>query len=301
MLGLVDVRTDPGVLVGRHDFPVGAGGVRGVFVLESAVGDPVVLAELEGPRASSMCGWWISRRSPRFLCAPKIAGPSTYAVVEGLLVESWETDFPPEALSAPTRTGRMFRLSAAGRWAEVDSFRCLGRPLAEIAKDAPRGEIRRWQRDSIHRYARVARHQSEAFEDERATELLRDAVTVDACDAQPWRLLGRLEYQAGRMDRAVPALAAAAALDSREPATLVDLADALVALDAGTVAGKEAFSTARTVLNRPAATRDLASSAPSPKVLARDLYRAYLDRTETAAARHFTTRRRVEGQLAVLP
>lgn len=301
MLGLVDVRADPGVLLGRHDFAFGPVQVGKVAVLETATGDPVVLAELSGPREASMCGWWISPRGPRFLCAPKITGPSKYEVIEGLLVESWQTDFPPPSLSAPTRTGRMFRLSPSGRWSEIDSFRCLGRPLRDVAAETHRGGIRRWQRDSIRRFARVARHQSDAFEDERATNILRDAVAVDACDAEPWRLLGRLEYQAGRAERAVPALAAAVALDSREPAALVDLADALVALDPETPEGEEALATALELLARPASTRDLAQSATAPDELARGLYRSYLDQTEAVAARHVTTRRRVEGQLQALP
>lgn len=300
MLALIDVRQSPGVLVGRHDFPVGPVQIDQAFLMETTAGEPTVLAALDAPKESSTCGWWISARRPRFLCAPKVAGPSEYDVVEGLLVESWQTDFPPPSLAEPTRTGRIVSLTSAGRWAEVDSFRCLGRPLLDVAAEAPRGGIRRWQRDSTRRLIRVAHHQSKAFDDERAVGLLRDAITIDACDAEPWRLLGRLEYQAGDTTAAVPVLAAAVALDSRDPAPLVDLADALVGLDAGTSEGAEAFDVAVEVLARPATTRGLVQAPTGPKALARGLYRAYLEATEPVAARHRTRRRRVEGQLQVL-
>lgn len=300
MLALIDVRQSPGVLVGRHDFPVGPVQVDGAFLIETTGGEPTVLATLDAPKESSTCGWWIAARRPRFLCAPKVAGHSEYDVVEGLLVESWQTDFPPSSLAEPTRTGRMVRLSSAGRWAEVDSFRCLGRPLLEVAAEARRGGVRRWQRDSIRRLSRVAHHQSEVFDDERAVALLRDAIAIDACDAQPWRLLGRLEYEAGHTVAAVPALAAAVALDSRDPAPLVDLADALVGLDASTPEGAEAFDVAVEVLARPALTRGLVQAPTGPKALARGLYGTYLEATESVATRHHSRRRRVESQLQVL-
>lgn len=300
LFGLVDVRANPGVLVGRHDFPVGDVQIGAPLSLETTTRQPVLLAELAAPSESSTCGWWISPQRPRFLCAPKVARASIHSVVDGLLVESWETEFPPLSVAPPTRTGRMVRLSPAGRWAEIDSFRCLGKPLAEATAEATRGGVRRWQRDSIRRLTRVARHRSETFDDERASSLLRDAIAIDSCDADPWRLLGRLEYQAGRTAVAVPALAAAVALDSRDPASLVDLADALVALDVGSEEGREAFSAAQEMLARPPSTRTLVEAPVGPKALARGLYETYLEQTDATAARHHSRRRRVEGQLEVL-
>ena len=194
----------------------------------------------------------------------------------------------------------MFRLSSAGRWAEVDSFRCLGRPLPDALEEAGRHGVRRWQRDTVRRLTRVAVHESGTFDDERATRLLRDAVLVDACDAEPWRLLGRLEFQAGRTADAAPALAAAVALDSHDPAPVVDLADALVGLDVSTPAGAEAFGLTRELLARPLAMRSLVGGASSPKILARDLYQSYLERTQPSAAQHHSRRRRVEAQLDLL-
>ena len=300
LLALVDVTQKPGVLLGRHDFVSGPMTARKALVVHTMRGEPAILAELDGEKESMTCGWWLAEKRPRFLCAPKIAGESRYETYRDELVESWETEFPPAGLAEPTRTGRMLRLSPAGRWTEVDSFRCLGRPLAESLEEAGRHRLRRWQRDTVRRLSRVALHESRAFADERASRLLRDAVIVDACDAEPWRLLGRLEFQAGRMASAAPPLAAAVALDSHNPAPLVDLADALVALDVSTQGGAEAWALTCQLLARPPATRALVDGVTGPKVLARDLYKSYLERTEETAVRHHSRRRRVEGQLQVL-
>ncbi len=300
MLALVDVTQESGVLLGRHDFASGPMEVRHAMVVSTVEGEPAVLAELVGPEESSTCGWWLAARRPRFLCAPKVGGPSRYEAYGDLLVESWQTDFPPPALSEPTRTGRMVRLSPRGRWAEVDSFRCLGRPLSDVRSEAGRGGVRRWQRDSVRRLSRVALHQSRTFDDERASGLLRDAIAIDACDAEPWRLLGRLDFQAGRTATAAPALAAAVALDSHDAAPLVDLADALIGLNTATESGQAAWRATLDVLARPLATRSLVAAPTSPKALARGLYESYLERTEETAGRHHSRRRRVHQQLEVL-
>ena len=301
LLGLVDVRVAPGVLIGRHDFTLGPMALTDAFVLRTSTGEPAILAALDGVDGASACGWWLSARHPRFLCAPKVARDSDFDQVGGVLLESWETDFPPPPLAEPTRTGRMIRLTPAGRWAEIDGFRCLGRPLAEVVEEAGSRGVRRWQRDMVGRLVRVARHQSDTFHDERAEALLEDAIAVDACDAGPWRLLGRLRFQSGQTESATPALAAAVALDSHEAAPLVDLADAVVGLDVSTPAGTEAWDTTRVLLARSSATRRLAEGAPGPKALARSLYLAYLERTAESADRHRTRRRRVEQQLQLLP
>jgi len=300
LLALVDVTRDPAVLIGRHDFVARPQRIRGSFVLRTSAGELVLLAELHGAEGTSACGWWLGRDRPRFLCAPKVGRASRYEARRGLLVESWQTDFPPAALSPPTRTGRMVRLSADGGWTEVDSFRCLGRPLAEAIDQAGARGMRRWQHDSVARLLRAARSQSRRFDDERAATLLRDAIATDSCAAEPWRLLGRLRFQSGRNVLATPPLAAAVALDSHDPAPLVDLADALVGLDVSTRAGREAFAVTLLLLERSRATRHLAGGVANPKALARALYRAYLQRTADRAVLHRSRRRRVERQLEVL-
>lgn len=300
MLALVDVTTEPGRLIGRHDFAGGPVEAGDALALEAATGEPIVLVALRSAVESSTCGWWIRAGRPRFLCAPRIRGPSRHRAVGDALIESWSTDYPPEPLASPTVTGRMLRLTPAGRWSEVDSFRCLGRPLDDVLVEAGRIGVRRWQRDSIRRLTRVARHQSRTFADDRAVGLLRDAIAIDACDAIPWRLLGRLEFQRGNSEVAAATLAIAVSLDSHEPATLVDLADALVGLDVTTPEGREALALVGRGLERSASTRSLRAPGAGPKQLARALYESYLDRTADAPERHRSRRRRVERQLQVL-
>lgn len=300
LFGVVDVRTDPGQLVGRHDFSSSSASADTVLSLRSASGDLVLLARLDLSGEAAACGWWLVPGRPQFVCAPRIDGTSTLAASRGDLIESWASRYPPPSVADPGRTGRVLQLSPVGRWSEIDGFRCLVRPLADVLTETRVGRIRRWQRDTVRRLTRVALHQSRTFEDDRAAGLLRDALEVDACDAEPWRLLGRLQFQRGQYDDATPALAMAVGLRSRDPAPLVDLADALVEVDAATAAGERAWAQTKEILARPTSTRALAAGAGGPTSLAARLYRAYLERTETSAERHRATRRRVEQQLSGL-
>ncbi len=301
LLALVDVRRDPGTFLGRHDF-IGVGvGLGRAFALATERGDAVVLAEMEEGQGVRACGWWLPAGSPRFLCAPKVVGPSRYDTVGALLVESWPADFPPMPEGRIPLTGRMFRLSPTGRWSEVEGFRCLGLRLEEAVAEAGGVGLRRWQRDGVARRVRVALRESRAFDDEQAIELLRDAIVIDSCAAEPWRLLGRLEFQAGRNGRAVPALATAVSLASHEDAPLVDLADALAAIDIDGPEAREALMAARELLARSRRNQPLVLNVSTTRQLARVLYHTYLERTADAPDRHRSRRRRVQRQLAELP
>jgi cytochrome c-type biogenesis protein CcmH/NrfG len=138
---------------------------------------------------------------------------------------------------------------------------------------------------------------SEELHTDRGVALLRDALAVDACEVETWRLLGRLEVEAGHTASAVPQLAVAVALSPREAAPLVDLADALLVLDAATPADQTAFAAARDLLADRRPTKTLVSGAHGPRDLARALYAAYLERTATDADRHRSRRRRVQQEI----
>jgi hypothetical protein len=299
-LVLVDVSHAPAVLVGRHDFDARVSVLSGVFTLRSDSGEPIVLAELTGPGATTACGWLLAPSRPRFLCAPKLSGPSRFDVRQGELLETWEATFPPAELVPSARSGRVLRFSTTAGWNEADGFRCLAAPLDEAILGAGSGALRRWQYDSVRRLARAARRASDTLDNEEAERLLREAIAADACDPEPWRLLGRLQFQRGNAAEGAPALAVAVALASHDAPPLVDLADALVDLETSRAADQEAFARTRKILARPASTRGLAERADAPRVLARSLYELYLERTAGEEALHQARRRRVEAQLQIL-
>ncbi|MBM4266529.1 MAG: hypothetical protein FJ144_07965 [Deltaproteobacteria bacterium] len=296
---LIDVGHEPAVLVGRHDFDARVTKLEGALDLRTEAGEPLVLAVMTGPGATTACGWLLAEKRPRFLCAPKLSAPSRYDVIAGELVESWEATFPPPDLVPGARTGRVMRFATTG-WDEVDGFRCLARPLDESVLASGPGELRRWQRDTVARLAKAARRANDALHKEEAERFLHDAIAADACDEKPWRLLGRLEFESGQAAKGAPSLAVAVALESYEAAPLVDLADALADLETSNADDQAAFESTRKILERPASIRPLAERAKDPHALARSLYQLYLERTSEAAAMHEPRRRRVESQLRTL-
>jgi hypothetical protein len=141
-LMLFDVSIPTGLLLGEHDFgdqPSGKGPARlgRAFLVDGPPDEPVVLVELfadeqESEPSFGVCGWWLDRRKPTFLCVPRLTPQSRFDVYEGQLVESWSVDAigVQVASKAGTRSGRRLRFDD-GRWQETDSFRCLGKPVAE--------------------------------------------------------------------------------------------------------------------------------------------------------------------------
>ena len=300
LLGLVDVRKSPGVLLGRHDFADGQAELRGAMTLQSAAREEVVLAELLISGKTVACGWWLHPRRSRFLCAPKLEGVSRYESHEGLLREVWQTEFPPRQDLEPRLNGRVFGFSARGNWVEVDGFRCLGMTVPEALAAADSRSLRRWQKDSIQRHLRTAMHLSQTLQDERSVQILREALSIDGCDPVVWRRLGRLAFQSGRVAESAPSLAIAAALNSREPATWLDLADTLVELETDTPAGRDSWQRVEEILQVNDRLLSVHQGTKTPREFAQRLYEEYLAMTEADELLHASARRRAQERLREL-
>jgi hypothetical protein len=313
-LVLIDVSGESGFVVGEHEFDLGRErtGTAAPVKISRAVslggdgGEPVVLAELLGGGEGDaslfgFCGWSLGRR-PEFQCAPRLGSSSRYEVRDGELVESWTVDSAGVRTEAKagTRSGRVLRF-ADGRWAETDGFRCLGRPLAEAFAEAGRQSISAWQRETVRRLTQAAKRESDALETDVAIARLQGALEVDGCAPEVWRVLGRLEFEAGR-PKAAATLAVAMVLAPRDDAVVLDLADALAVLDTRRPEQRESWHTAVAVLDARATTRGFVQGAggKSPAALALALYRAFLERTPADDDRLRARRRRVEQKVETL-
>lgn len=313
-LVLFDVSSKTGILLGEHDFGLEQpdapppSRLERTFLLDASPGDPVVLAELlraDGAVAPSFgaCGWWLRPRKAAFLCAPRLTPESRYDVHQGQLVESWPVDsvgsHVPSA-KAGRQTGRKLRFDD-GRWQETDSFRCLGRPLEQALAEAGRRSVEAWQRDGVRRLTQAATRAADRIETDVAIARLQDALAIDGCAPDTWRILGRLEFQAGRPEAAAT-LAVAFALAPRDDAVLVDLADALAVLDPAKPAQRETWHSVVAVLGSRGTTRVYVDDGGggSPRALAATLYRTFLDRTSAGDEWLAARRRKVEEKLAAL-
>jgi hypothetical protein len=324
---LLDLATDPGLVVGEHDFAAGeaASGASGAdpsshdptaapearfarpLEVMSDSGEPVLLAEIHRGNESIACGWWLRRRGTTFVCAPRATVSSSYRTVDGALVESWEA-FLPEIggdVRVSGKTGRLFGI-LGGRWREADHFRCLAWPLEDALRQAGPPGLDAWQRSAVRQRVAAARRESDALETGRAVALLNDALSIDGCDAVTWRLLGRLEFERGRAASAAPPLAVALALGGGEPATMVDLADALAVLNASPPSGAASLQATLTALEGHGTTREVVERArretgtPSARGVSVALYETFLERTSPTDPRLEATRRRAAEQIAAL-
>ncbi|MEW6267768.1 MAG: hypothetical protein AB1689_00555 [Thermodesulfobacteriota bacterium] len=310
-LVLVDVSREEGVLIGEHGFGVeleqagmpAPARIGRVFYLDAERERPVVLAELlaggDGePTPFGFCGWSLGGR-PEFQCAPRLGRSSRYEARHGQLVESWAVDSAGTRVDgkAGTTSGRIL-LFSDGRWVETDSFRCLGRPLPEAFAEAGGQGVATWQRETVRRLTQAATRASDALQTDVAIARLRDALAVDGCAPEVWRILGRLEFDAGR-PTAVATLAVAVALAPRDDAVMLDLADALAVLDTSRPEQRESWHTAAAVLGDRPPTRALVEGpgGRSPRALALALYRAFLERTSPDDERLRVRRRRVEQKV----
>jgi cytochrome c-type biogenesis protein CcmH/NrfG len=150
----------------------------------------------------------------------------------------------------------------------------------------------------------AARHASAELDTDRALALLRDALSIDGCDATAWRLLGRLEFERGRAARAAPALAVALSLTAGEPATMVDLADALAVLNTASATGAASLATVLEALESHGNTRAVVDDArqklegrATARGLAIALYESFLERTSAEDPRLEAARRRAGEQV----
>jgi cytochrome c-type biogenesis protein CcmH/NrfG len=196
-----------------------------------------------------------------------------------------------------------------GRWREADHFRCLGGPVERAMVEAGTSGVGTWQQTATAQLTLAARRASDALETDRAIELLGDALAIDGCNTGAWRLLGRLQFESGRAARAVPPLAVGLALAPRDAAAMVDLADALAALNAGPSAGSESLDEAVAALDTHGTTRAIvekararsgSSAVPPPRVLAAVLYEEFLARTDADDPRVEAVRRHAESELTRL-
>jgi hypothetical protein len=304
-LRLFDLSSDPGVLLAAHDFGAGAvtAGVpiriASSFELADDSSRPLVLTDLRSQEGgAALCGWWLADR-PRLTCAPALSPRSTHDVAGGMVLETWPSDAPTEPVRPAGINGRVLAFGA-GDWREIDTFRCLGRPLPRALAEAGSEPLGRWQRaEGQNRRTAAVRAQTRA-ETGAAVELLRDALGFDACDVDAWRLLGRIHLEAGRGPEAVPPLAVAVALRPHGEEAMVDLADALMLLGKpGKPRDDEAWSTARAVLGKRKGTRDLIgrSKGDGPRDLAAVLYEHFLAITAGKAPRLGGQRRHAREQI----
>lgn len=311
---LLDVSSSEGVLLGEHDFgqsapdgkpPARIG--RALLIDAASREEPVVLAELlpaEGANAASLgaCGWWLRRRRNMFSCAPRLTSTSKLDVHDGQLVESWQVDPLGGGATgnAGRISGRVLRF-ADGQWQESDTFRCLGTPLDQAWKQAGRQPLSTWQPETVRTLTRSATHAAGGLETEAASARLRDALVIDGCAPETWRLLGRLEFEAGKPG-AARTLAIALALAPRDDGVLLDLADSLAVLRPDVPAQRESWHDVVAVLDGRPATRSWVEGAAgrSPRALARTLYEAYLARTSPEDEWLQARRRRVAEKLAAL-
>ena len=177
----------------------------------------------------------------------------------------------------------------------------MGRPLSEALGEAGARTLAVWQQDTVQQLTRAASRASEGLETDVAIARLEDALAVDGCAPETWRLLGRLEFEAGR-PQAAATLAVALALAPRDEGVLLDLADALAVLDVAKPGRATAgIRCSPCSASRPT-TRELVEggAGKSPKALARALYRAFLARTPTEDVWLAARRRKVEEKLATL-
>jgi hypothetical protein len=320
VLQLFDVSSSSGLLVGEHDFGTGETGegaaapaaVDAGLELRAEDREPVVLAVFAGGGQdqphSVPCGWWLRRRGTTFVCAPMLSPQSRFSAADGELVESWDADLPggraPQGGSLST--GRILRLTD-GRWREVDYFRCLAAKPADAMRQAGSNGIGLWQREMVQRWTAAARHAKDGLDTDTARAQLHEALRVDACDAEAYRLLGRLEFDTGRAGEAVPALATAVALAPRDDGALLDLGDALAVLNSRTPAGHASWTAAVATLDDRPPTRAIvdrargrAHGAIGPRDLAIAFYGTFLDRTASAADLQEGARRHAEEKLAEL-
>ncbi|HEY8516838.1 MAG TPA: hypothetical protein VIS07_15120 [Candidatus Binatia bacterium] len=312
-LVLIDVSREKGMLIGDHGFDVElehAGmpaptGIGRAFSLDARGGDPVVLAELrtgEGDGTTlGLCGWALAPRL-EFVCAPRVGPGSRWETHAGALVESWTVDSLGARVGGESgaTSGRVL-VYADGRWHEVDHFRCLGKPLPAAFTEAGEQGLATWQRETVRRLTLAAKRASDALDTDVAISRLRDALQVDGCAPDVWRILGRLEFQAGR-PTAAATLAVAAALAPRDDAVVLELADALAVLDVARPEQRDAWHTAVAVLGERSTTRALVQGpgGKSPRALALALYRAFLERTSPADERLRPRRQRVERKIEEL-
>lgn len=311
-LVLVDVATPKGLLVGDHDFgdEPGAGPITGLgraFYLDASPGEPVALVELfkgDGEHDSPLgvCGWTLGARRLGFLCAPRLTPDSRFDVHQGQLVESWSVDAVGVQIAsrAGTRSGRQLRF-ADGRWQETDSFRCLGRPLPEAFKRAGTQTLLAWQQDTVRRLTKAATRSAELLDTDVATARLQDALATDGCAPETWRILGRLEFDAGR-PQAAATLAVAVALAPADDGALLDLADALAVLDVAKPQQRDSWRSTVAILGARGPTRAWleGGSGNAPRALAATLYRTFLARSATGNAWLEPKRRKVEQKLEAL-
>jgi hypothetical protein len=301
---------DPSLAASASDAaPGGATRISRTMEIIADGGDPVLLAAIQGGPESAACGWWLRRRGTSFVCAPAIGGASSYASADGFLVETWSAELPGKGGldRASGASGRMLRIYG-GRWREADRFQCLAWRLGDALREAGPAGVAAWQQTSVQRLIGAARRAGESLETDRAIGLLADAIAIDACTADTWRLLGRLEFERGRAVRAAPALAVGLALAPRDPGAMVDLADALAVLNATpasgaaslreTIAALDAHGTTRAIVD--VARARSGASTPPPRQLARALYAAFLERTDPSDPRLESARRRAEEAIARL-
>lgn len=311
-LVLFDISTPQGLLLGEHDFGDQPGGTAPVrlgrtLLLDTSPDEPVVLGELflpEGEREPffGACGWWLRRRKPTFLCAPRLTPDSRFEVHHGQLVESWSVDAVGAKIAskAGTRSGRQLRF-VDERWQETDSFNCLGRPLAEAFKEAGTQTLTLWQQNTVGLLTKAATRAAESLETDVATARLQDALATDGCVPETWRLLGRLEFEAGR-PQAAATLSVALALAPRDDAVLIDLADALAVLDVAKPQQRDSWHSTLSILGERATTRAWVEgdAGKSPRALAIALYRAFLERTSPSDEWLAARRRKIEQKLDAL-
>lgn len=311
---LLDVSAPEGVLLGEHDFGLAAGETprparlgRALLLDASSRDEPVVLGELlppEGARdeLSGACGWWLRRRRAMFLCAPHLTPTSRFEARDGRLVETWQVGALGGRATGDTRrvSGRVLRFDD-GQWQESDAFRCLGIPLGQAWKEAGRQPLGTWQQETVRTLVKSATRAAGGLETATATARLRDALAIDGCVAETWRVLGRLEFEAGQPG-AARTLAVALALAPRDDGVLIDLADALAVLRADLEPQRETWRDVVAVLGERPATRGWleGSAGRSPRALARTLYETYLARTSPDDEWLQGRRRRVEEKLATL-
>jgi len=311
-LVLFDISTKQGLLLGEHDFGDQPGDsapakLGRALLLDTAPDEPVVLGELFLPEGASepffgACGWWLRRRKPTFLCAPRLTPDSRFEVHHGQLVESWSVDVVGAKIAskAGTRSGRQLHF-VDERWQETDNFRCLGLPIAEAFKEAGTQTVAIWQQETVRRLTKAATRAAESLETDVATARLQDALATDGCVPDTWRLLGRLEFEAGR-PQAAATLAVALALAPRDDAVLIDLADALAILDVAKPPQRDSWHSTLTILGERATTRAWVEgdNGKSPRALAIALYRAFLERTSASDEWLAARRRKVEQKLDAL-
>ncbi|MFM7143150.1 MAG: hypothetical protein ACKO2K_14685 [Alphaproteobacteria bacterium] len=309
---LFDLGPTPGVIVGEHDFGAddlgtpGAGDSRprvsATFEAMSDTAEPLLLAEIEGRGRTLACGWWFERSRSRFVCAPSIGGPARYRLVDRDLFETWEAELPGDGgvPDVSGTSGRSLHL-VGGRWREEDPFRCLGWSIEDALREAGAQGIASWQARGVQQRVAAAERAADALEPRTARSLLRDAVVIDGCDPNTWRLLGRLEFENGDAASAAPALAMALALRPNEPAALLDLADALAVLDSGSQAGSAALRRTTDTLRRRRETAAIVERGGrrGARGLAAACYRAFLGAT-TSDPRLEVARRHATEALASL-